>query len=586
VAGVPPDTRETTREAGDGDTRDARRRDGRRSLASSLVPAWMRGYRRAWVRPDVVAGIVIWSVIVPQAVAYAQIAGLPPEAGLIAAPGALLGYALLGASRTLVVSATTATSALSAAAIAPLADGDTARFAALSAGLAIVAAATLAAAGVLRLGAISDFVSKPVMTGFLFGLGLTIMLGQVPKLLGIPGASGSFVEQIGPIVRHLGDTDALTAVVGAASIAALVLLRRFAPAVPGILVVLVASIAISALFGLSDHGVDVVGALPSAVPDPSVPDISWDDALALLPAALGVMLVSTEAVGVARTLAAADGYTVRPSRELVALGGANLLAGLSSGFVQSGGASQTAAAERAGGKTQAASVVAAALVLVTGAFLAPLFKDLPQATLGAIVVVAVSGFLRADELRRFARIRRSAIALALIALVGMLVLGVLPGLILAAAVSLVLVLRLLSRPPVGILGRDPVTGVWGWVDRNPTFETVPGVTAIRSDAPLFYPNAVAVKEQMLAAARRDAARVVVVDLSNTADLDIETIDALSDLEQTLGREGIELRLAGVRRPALARLRRSGLADRVRVERSLGAAIGEEEDAAAAPTAEE
>jgi MFS superfamily sulfate permease-like transporter len=308
------------------------------------------------------------------------------------------------------------------------------------------------------------------------------------------------------------------------------------------------------------------------VPDPSVPDISWNDAIDLLPAALGVMLVSAEAVGVARALATADGYAVRPSRELVALGTANLLAGLSSGFVQSGGASQTAAAERAGGRSQLASVVAAGLVLLTGAFLASLFKDLPQATLGAIVVVAVSGFLRADELARFARLRRSAIVLALVALVGMLVLGVLPGLVVAAGLSLMLVIKRLSRPSVGTLARDPATGVWGRVDRNPGWELPSGVTVLRSDGPLFYANAVTVKEQILATARAEGSRAVVIDVSGSTELDVETVDALAELVDALAAEGVELRLAGVRRPAAGMLSRSGVAERVAIEPTVDAAV--------------
>jgi MFS superfamily sulfate permease-like transporter len=284
------------------------------------------------------------------------------------------------------------------------------------------------------------------------------------------------------------------------------------------------------------------------------------------------MLVSAEAVGVARALATADGYAVRPSRELVALGSANLLAGLSSGFVQSGGASQTAAAERAGGRSQLASVVAGALVVLTGAFLTSLFEDLPQATLGAIVVVAVAGFLRADELRRFARIRRSAILLALVALVGMLVLGVLPGLVVAAALSLILVIKRLSRPPVGTLARDPATGVWGRADRNPGWELPTGVTVLRSDGPLFYANAVAVKEQILATARAERSNVVVIDLSGSTDLDVETLDALAELVDALAAEGAELRLTGVRRPALEMLRRSGVAEHVAIEPTLDAAV--------------
>ncbi len=325
---------------------------------------------------------------------------------------------------------------------------------------------------------------------------------------------GDFFPRLWAVLGELDSVAAATALVGAASIVALVVLRRRAPAVPGILIVLVASIAASALLHLSSHGVDVVGELPSALPKPGLPDVAWSDVGSLVATAFGV----------------------------------------------------------AGGRTQLASLIAAVLVLLTGAFLAPLFKDLPQATLGAIVIVAVSGFWRVGELRRFARLRRSAILLALVALAGVLVLGVLQGLVVAAGLSLILVIKRLSRPSVGTLARDPATGVWGRADRNPGWERPSGVTVVRSDGPLFYANAVAVKEQILATARAAGARAVVIDTSGSTDLDVETVDALTELANALAAEGVELRLAGVRRPAAVMLSRSGVAERVTIAPTIDAAV--------------
>jgi SulP family sulfate permease len=269
-----------------------------------------------------------------------------------------------------------------------------------------------------------------------------------------------------------------------------------------------------------------------------------------------------EAVTVARSSAAAHGYAITADRELIGLGGANLLAGLSQGFVQSGGASQTAAADRAGGRTQAMSLVAAALVLVTGAFLAPLFTDLPEATLAAIVIVAITGFLRVGELVRFARMRRSAIVIALVALAGVLVLGILNGLLVAAGLSLAVVVKRLSRPGVGELGRDPETGRLGRLDRDRGRERVPGLLAVRIEGPLFYANATAVKEHVLALAREDERRprVLLLDLGASTDLDVESADMLAEMRDSLQRDGIELELANVRAPALEILRRSGMTD--------------------------
>jgi sulfate permease, SulP family len=313
--------------------------------------------------------------------------------------------------------------------------------------------------------------------------------------------------------------------------------------------------------------------LPDALPDPALPDVGWADLDDLLPAAIGVMVLATaEGVGVARGLATKEGYTINVNRELYGVGGANLLAGLSSGFVQSGGASQTAAAESAGGKTQLASIVAALLILLTGAVLAPLFNDLPQATLAAIVIVAVAGFFRVDELGRFAAVRRSAILLALVALAGVLVLGVPPGLLVAAGLSLVLLIHRFSRPRVDVLARDPASGAWIREGRKPAAETVPGVMVTRAAGPLFYANATSAKEQLLALVEdADTPPGVLVLELDQSDIDVESLDMLAELADTLGAQSVELRLAAVRARVHELLRRSGLAARVRIDPTLDAA---------------
>jgi sulfate permease, SulP family len=535
-------------------------------MIEAIVPSWLRSYRREWVGADAVAGLIIWSVVTPQCVAYAQIAGLPPEAGLMAAPGAMLGYALLGRSTALVVSATTATSALSAAAVGPLAHGDAIKFAALSAALALVAAAVLAGAGLLRLGGVADLVPKTVMTGFLFGLGLTITVSQLPALFGVKAGSGNFGPRLVDLIGDLGSTHWATFAVGAASIVLLIVLKRFAPRVPGTLVVLALAIVTSAALHFSAHGIDVIGKLPSALPHPSVPHVSGQELLDLLPAAFGVVLVSTEAVGVARALASHQHESLDANRELLALGASNLLAGLSKGFVQSGGASQTAAAESAGGKSQLATVIAAGLILLTGAFLAPLFKDLPQATLSAIVIVAVSGFFRVDEIRRYAKLRRSALVMSLVALVGVLALGVLPGLLVAAGLSLIAVIHMLSRPTMGVLARDPGTGAWGRADRHPDWRRTSDMLAARVDGALFYGNSMHVKDGLLRLVKSSdpPPAAVVLELSESPDLDVQTVDMLEELIDELETVQIELRLASVHAPAIAVLERAGLTERLKL----------------------
>jgi sulfate permease, SulP family len=510
----------------------------------ALRPAWLKDYRRAWLRSDVIAGVVIWSVVTPQAVAYAQIAGLPPEAGLMAAPVAMAAYGLLGTSHQLVVSATTATSAVSLATVGPLANGDPERFAALSAALAIMTGIVLVLGGLVRFGAVADLVSKPVMTGFLFGLGLTIALAQLPAALGIDGGEGDFFPRLWDLLGALGEVHAATLAVGAGSVAVLLLGRRLLPRFPATLLVLVLAIAVSALADLPSHGVEVVGDIPAALPDPAVPHVSADDLLALIAPAFGILVLTAEGLGVIRALAMKHGYRTDANRDLVAMGAANLVTGLSSGFVQNGGASQTAAADGAGARSQLAAIIAAGFVLLTGAFLAPLFEDLPQATLAAIVIVAVAGFWDVASLRRFAHIRRSATVFSGLALTGVLVLGVLQGLIAAAGLSLAYVVMRISRPPLTVVEREP--------------ELI-----LRVEGPLLYPNASAVQEQVADLAA--GVGTVVLDLSLTVDLDVQSADAIDDLAQELARGGTALRLAGVRPEAMRTLERAGVTDRVPVE---------------------
>jgi len=359
--------------------------DPGRGRLARLVPAvdWLARYRRAWLRGDVVAALTTWALVVPQAIAYAQIADLPPQAGLFAAFAGLLGYALLGSSRQLVVSPTSSTAAITAALVAPVAAGDVARFGALAAALAILVGLVLALLGLLHMGFVSRFISAGVQAGFMFGLGLTIIVGQVPKLLGVPKGDGDFFPQLVHLLTRLDDTNAWTAAIGLGSLAVLFAAKRLAPALPAALGVVVAGIAVVALFGLAGHGVEVIGRVEGAVPVLAVPAVAWRDLLALLPGALAIAVIGyAESATVAESLADEHGYSVRPDRELVAIGGANVLAGLFQGFITGGGASQSAANDRAGAQTQLVSLLVSGLTVLTAVALLPLFRDLPQAVLG------------------------------------------------------------------------------------------------------------------------------------------------------------------------------------------------------------
>jgi sulfate permease, SulP family len=545
-----------------------------------LLPAldWLGHYRRDWLRGDLVAALTTWALVVPQAIAYAQIAQLPPQAGLFAAFAGLLGYALFGSSRQLVVSPTSATAAISAALVAPVALGDAARFGELSAALAILVGVALVALGVLRMGFVSRFISAAVQAGFMFGLGLTIIVGQVPALLGVSKGEGDFFPQLWHLLGRLGDVNGWTAAVGLGSLALLLGLKRVAPGVPAALGVVVAGIVVVALGGLADRGVDVIGEIEGAVPVPALPSVGWDELLALLPGALAIAVIGyAETATVGESLADEHGYSIQPDRELTATGLANVLSGLFQGFITGGGASQSAANDRAGAQTQLVSLVVSGLTVLTAVALLPLFRDLPQAALAAIVISAVLGFLNLPALRRIRRLRRDSFALAIFTLLGVLLLGVLGGLLLAVVISILLLLGRQSRPGSSVLGRVPPGDVYVAVDHEPAARPEPGLLVLRLDAPLLFINAKLLRDRVreqLAAAETPV-RIVLLDLQFTPDLDVESLDVLTALRGELFQRGVALWLANARAGVRDLLRRGGLTEAVgeaRVYRTLADAV--------------
>jgi sulfate permease, SulP family len=524
---------------------------------------WLRHYRRAWLRGDLVAALTTWALVVPQAIAYGQIAGLPPEAGLFAAFAGLLGYGLFGTCRQLIVSPTSSTAAISAAIVAPVAAGDPERFAVASAALAMVVGVVLVALGRLRMGFVSRFIAAGVQVGFMFGLGLTIIVGQLPDLLGVPAGDGDVFAQAGHLLSRLGDVDPWTAAIGLASLAALLGLRRVAPVAPAALLVVLGGIAVVALLDLTARGVEVIGEVGGGIPVPAFPWLGWDELVGLLPGAVAVAIIGyAESATVAESMANEHGYDVAPDRELRAIGIANVLSGLFQGFITGGGASQSAANDRAGAQTQLVSLLVSALTVVTAVALLPLFRDLPQAALAAVVISAVLGFLNLAAMERVRRLRRDSFLIALVAGVAVLALGVLQGLIVAVVVSLGEFLIRSSRPSRSVLGRVPGTTAYVDHERTPEARTEPGVLVYRLNAPLLFVNAKRLRDGIRAELREadPAVRVVLLDLSFTPELDIESVDVLASLRRELDGQGVALWLAGVHAVVEDMLVRSGLAD--------------------------
>src|SRR3954463_15561743 len=360
-----------------------------------LFPS-MHGYQRPWLRRDLVAGLTVWAVLVPEALAYAGIAGVSPVVGLYAAPGALILYAALGSSRQLVTGPMAATAALSAATVAELVPVGDHRFAAFTAGLALTTGLVALLAGLLRLGFLATFISEPVLKGFIVGLALTIIVGQLPKLFGVSKGDGNFFEQAWHLVRQLGHTDGTTILVGGLSLAVIVGLRRFAPAVPGSLVAVALGIAAVNAFSLD---VEIVGPIDSGLPSLGLPDIGLHDAGALVAGSVGIMLVGfAEGPGAAKHYAGREHREIDANRELLGLGGATLASGLSSGMIVNGSLSKSAVNAAAGARSQLSGLVVAVLTIITLLALTGLFEDLPEATLAAVVVAALLGVTLFDTL--------------------------------------------------------------------------------------------------------------------------------------------------------------------------------------------
>ena len=545
------------------------------------ITGWLPAYPKAWLRSDITAAITSWGVMVPVALAYAGLAGVPPELGLVTAFAALAAYALLGTSRHLKVTVSSTMAVMSASVVADLAGGDPAAYLAFTAALALTVGVMLVAAGLARLGFISDFLTKSVVTGFIIGVAITIIVGQLPKLLGVPGLDGSLPEQLAQLVAELPDTNPYTLAVGVLSLLLILVLRGISRRIPGPLIALVFGIVAVALFNLTDQGVKVVGEVATGMPMPSIPSIPLTSIPYLALGAAGIVFLAVgESVGAGRAYATQRGYRIDADQEMVALGGANLASGLFGGFTADASLSQTATADAAGAKSQLSSLVTAALILLTVVLLAPLFKNLPDAVLGAIVIAATMGLINVGEMRRYWRWRRADFVLALTAMVGVLLTTVLTGMIVAVLLSVLLLLYKASRPYVAVLGRMPGNAAgFGDVARHPDASPVPGLVIVRLDAPLYFFNANVAKAQILdvIAAKELPPHGVLIDLAATADLDVTTTDMLFELAADLHSRSIEILVSQVKGSVRDSLRKTGLMDVLGEERvhvSIGVAVAD------------
>jgi high affinity sulfate transporter 1 len=516
-------------------------------------------YRLAWLRSDLVAGLVLATLLVPQGMAYAELAGLPAITGLYTSILCLVGYAAFGPSRVLVLGPDSSLGPMIAATILPIvgADGDPERAVALASTLALLVGAFTIAAGIGRLGFIADLLSKPTQIGYMNGLALTILVGQLPKLFGFSVDGDGLIDEARGFVHGLASGDAVAAAlaVGLVSLALILALTRWLPRVPGVLAAVVVAIAGTVLLNLGDEGVKLVGALPEGFPPLTLPG-HVDDLPLLVGGALGIAIVSlADTISTASAFAARTGEEVDGNGEMIGIGAANVGAGLFQGFPVSTSGSRTAVAEQAGAKTQLAGVVGAGAIVLMLVLVPGLLRNLPQPTLAAVVIAASLSLADLRGTRRLWRQRRTEFMLSLVAFLGVALLGVLPGIAVAVGLSILNVFRRAWWPYQTTLGRVP--GMPGHHDRSmhPDAEELPGLVILRFDAPLFFANVRVFRDRVRSLALSERPEWIVVAAEPITDVDTTAADVLADLDEELNADGIALVFAELKDPVRAKLER-------------------------------
>src|SRR5271170_231708 len=524
----------------------------------------VKSYRREWLAKDVVAGVVLTTLLVPQGMAYAELAGLPPITGLYTSILCLLGYAVFGPSRILVLGPDSSLGPMIAATILPLmaAKGDPKRAVALASLLAIMVAAIMILAAVAKLGFIADLISKPTMIGYMNGLALTILVGQLPKLFGFKVDADGFLGELTGFVKGLADGKAngAAAAVGIAGIVLILVLQRWLPKIPAVLIMVVLTIASTTVFSLGDHGVSLVGVLPKGFPPLTIPSVRVADLGPLFAGALGIALVSlADTISTASAFAARTGQEIDGNGEMLGIGAANLAAGLFQGFPVSTSGSRTAVAERSGAKTQLTGVTGAALIILMIVLIPGLFRNLPQPALAAVVITASLSLADIPGTTRLWRQRKAEFMLSIAAFLGVALLGVLPGIAIAVGLSILNVFRRACRPYDTQLGR--VEGLEGYHDVHsyPEAKHLPGLVIYRFDGPLFFANAKTFRDEVRRLANTEPKpKWIVIAAEPVTDVDTTASDVLEELDEALNADGISLVFAELKDPTRDKIERYGL----------------------------
>jgi SulP family sulfate permease len=510
------------------------------------------------------AALTVWAVVVPQSLAYATLAGVPSVNGLYTAVGALVLYALFGTCRDLNMGAESTVAIMTAAAVAPLVvdPGDVVELTSLA---ALLVGGWCVLGFVFRLGFISEFLSRPILAGYVFGSGIIIVISQLEALFGLDIDTSLYTTDIGAVVRNLGDADGLTTAIGLSTVVLVLGLRRLVPQVPAPLVAVVLGVVLVVVFDLDEEGVAVVGSIESGVPVPGIPNVSFDQLTQLLLPALGIALLAyPDSFLTARSLAVTGDYDVDADQEFLAIGAANLGSGLLQGIPANGSQSRSFVQQDAGGKSNLVGLVCAALVLLTLFFLTGFFEKLPDAVLAGIVIVAGLGLFKLDDFKALWRIRRSEFWLGAITVAAVLVLGMLGGIAFAIGLSLLVTIARVVRPHTAELGEVEGTDTFRDLDRNPDAHAIPGILIYRIDDELFFANAAFVvrdvKDRLIES--DPPASSLVLDMEGVSDIDTTAIQQLEELLDDLDSADVDVTMARVRQPVTEMLERSGLLDRI------------------------
>lgn len=532
---------------------------------AQLMPIidWLPRYRIGWLWPDLIAGVTLAAYAVPVAMAYATLAGLAPQAGLYCYIFSGIAYALFASSRHLSIGPTAAISVMVASVVGAMAAGDPATYAAIAAMTAGMVAGLCILAWIMRLSSFVNFISESILLGFKAGAALSIASMQFPKLFGVTGGGDNFFERLLVTVQQLGGAQGTVIVMGVASLALLLCGERLFPGRPVALAIVVIATVVVSAFGLSLRGVRVVGFIPSGLPAIGLPSLHTRHIEGLVELAFACFLLSyVESIAAARAFATKYRYTVDPRQELLGLGAANLVAALGQGYPVAGGLSQSAVNEKAGGRTPLSLIFASISLVMVLFFMTGMLRNLPESVLAAIVLVAVSGFVKIDDFKQLWRISRLEFNVALVAFIGVLLLGILKGVAVSAIASLLFLLRMMAKPHVAVLGRIPGSIRFSDAERHTSNERFPGLFLFRIEAPLLYFNVDAVNSTVLDAIHREntAVRLAVCDLSTSPYIDAAGARMLQQLEEELERDGIQFRVAEAHAEVREILRATGISE--------------------------